>query len=205
MLYLSKGQDMINKIALNVSGKTIYKSIRFKKQKEFRNKAILNRTKSELKAQEIIEKYFILHKDFNIEFWFQFRRFDFFFPLIRTVIEIDGGYHQEKEQLEYDIAVDDHLNQKHNIKVIRVKNEDVERCLDDICKSLLTKYKIKESNINIDKTHKQKVKRKNKIEQRYKIESNYYHKLLKKKEYLEKKKISESRKIILRKSSKNIE
>lgn len=196
---------MKNKIALNVSGKIIYKSIRFKKQKEFRNKAILNRTKSELKAQEIIEKYFILHKEFNIEFWFQFRRFDFFFPLIRTVIEIDGGYHQNKEQLEYDISVDNYLNQKHKIKVIRVKNEDVESCLDDICKSLLTKYKIKESNINIDKTHKQKVKHKKRIKQKYKLESNYYYKLLKQKEYLEKKKISESRKVILRKSPKNTE
>ncbi len=196
---------MKNKIALNVNGKIIYKSIRFKKQKEFRNKAILNRTKSELKAQEIIEKYFILHKEFNIEFWFQFRRFDFFFPLIRTVIEIDGGYHQNKEQLKYDISVDNYLNQKHKIKVIRVKNEDVESCLDDICKSLLTKYKIKESNINIDKTHKQKAKHKNRIKQKYKLESNYYYNLLKQKEYLEKKKISESRKVILRKSPKNTE
>ncbi len=196
---------MKNKIALNVNGKIIYKSIRFKKQKEFRNKAILNRTKSELKAQEIIEKYFILHKEFNIEFWFHFRRFDFFFPLIRTVIEIDGGYHQNKEQLKYDISVDNYLNQKHKIKVIRVKNEDVESCLDDICKSLLTKYKIKESNINIDKTHKQKAKHKNRIKQKYKLESNYYYNLLKQKEYLEKKKISESRKVILRKSPKNTE
>jgi len=49
---------------------------------------------------------------------------DFFFPLKRLVIEIDGGYHNEEEQIKKDIIRTSHLKEL-GIEVVRYTNEEV--------------------------------------------------------------------------------
>jgi len=55
----------------------------------------------------------------------------------KLIIEVDGGYHDEKEQIELDELRTLELEQKHFYKVIRFTNEEV---LNDI-KSVLSKIK----------------------------------------------------------------
>lgn len=193
----------MNKVELIIDGKKILKAITFRKQKEFRRKAMLNRTNSELKAQNIIEKYFKLNKQFSVEFWFQFRRFDFFFPLIRTVIEIDGGYHSTEKQEKYDKITDEYLKSKHKIKVIRILNEDIESKLENICKELLKELLIKESNKALDKKNKVKhIKKQSKQKiSKQKKHNNIYYKVIKSKQLKEK---EIKPKVILRKANCNL-
>ena len=66
----------------------------------------------------------------------------------KLIIEIDGGYHDTKEQIELDEQRTLELEQKHLFKVIRFTNEEV---LKDI-KSVLSKIKEELSLRNSDKT-----------------------------------------------------
>jgi leucyl-tRNA synthetase len=67
----------------------------------------------------------------------------------KLIIEIDGGYHDTKEQIELDELRTLELEQKHLYKVIRFTNEEV---LNDI-KSVLTKIKKELSLRNSFKTN----------------------------------------------------
>ena len=49
---------------------------------------------------------------------------DFYFPDTKTILEIDGGYHENFEQRKADIKRTKDLNTE-GIKVVRMKNEDV--------------------------------------------------------------------------------
>lgn len=49
---------------------------------------------------------------------------DFYFPDIKLILEIDGGYHEDFEQRKADIKRTKDLNAE-GIKVVRMKNEDV--------------------------------------------------------------------------------
>ena len=49
---------------------------------------------------------------------------DFYFPDTKTILEIDGGYHEDFEQRKADIKRTKDLNTE-GIKVVRMKNEDV--------------------------------------------------------------------------------
>jgi len=49
---------------------------------------------------------------------------DFYCPLLKTAIELDGGQHNEDEQRKYDTIRTDYL-QKYGITVLRFWNNDV--------------------------------------------------------------------------------
>lgn len=50
---------------------------------------------------------------------------DFYLPQIKTVIEIDGAYHNDPIQVFKDKGRDRYLKEKRGFKVIRIKNDDV--------------------------------------------------------------------------------
>lgn len=61
---------------------------------------------------------------------------DFYCPSKMIVIEIDGKYHDELEQIENDKNRADALNDKE-IKVLRFKNNDVMKNLQNVLKIIL--------------------------------------------------------------------
>lgn len=60
---------------------------------------------------------------------------DFYHYLYSTIVEIDGGYHDEEKQKIYDKRKDDYLKSKC-IKVLRFKNEEVFRHLENVLKEI---------------------------------------------------------------------
>lgn len=128
----------MKKIEFRVSGNTVVKYLDFSKKKEMRKKSLRKRTESETLAEEILNKH-LLKSDFIVEYWFQFRRFDFYIPLIKTAIEIDGEYHETDFQSAYDKETDKYLKSRYKIEVIRIKNKDVLMHMDSIGKYISTR------------------------------------------------------------------
>lgn len=94
--------------------------------KEFRRDLIIKQTPAEKEAKRVLKelKYRFA---FQKEFFYSRGKFyilDFYLPLERIVIEIDGGYHNTVEQLEKDKIRTANIEKK-NIKVIRFTNEVV--------------------------------------------------------------------------------
>jgi len=100
------------------------------KQKTFferRLKLINNATKYELdfklKLDQNNVKY-IFQKGFFVGDFYCI--VDFYIPKpYKICVEIDGGYHQTKEQIKRDYAKDKYLKSR-GFKIVRINNEDVE-------------------------------------------------------------------------------
>ncbi len=60
---------------------------------------------------------------------------DFYCHKAKLIIEIDGGYHNDKAQEEYDIGRS-HLLSEFGLKVIRFKNEDVFERIDFVIEEI---------------------------------------------------------------------
>ncbi len=60
---------------------------------------------------------------------------DFYCHPIKLVIEVDGGIHQSRDSIEYDIGRTAELNQ-WGIHVIRFSNEEVEQNLEETIKQI---------------------------------------------------------------------
>ena len=64
---------------------------------------------------------------------------DFLFPEINLVVEVDGAYHSEREQIEDDVRRERDLNNM-NYNVIRFSNEeilyDIEKVIERILREL---------------------------------------------------------------------
>ena len=60
---------------------------------------------------------------------------DFYCHEKRLVIEVDGGYHQEMEQQEYDLGRSQELEQ-FGIRVIRFKNYEIEEDIDFVIRKI---------------------------------------------------------------------
>lgn len=79
---------------------------------------------------------------------FRFRRHHPYGPFIldnychqaKLAIEIDGGYHKEKEQIPYDLMRTDYLKER-SVEVIRFENGEVENELDNVVNFIEAKVK----------------------------------------------------------------
>ena len=95
----------------------------FKRQSDLRDKP----TSSELIFKERLEKAgikFIFQKAFIAKDYYCI--VDFYLPKpYKTVIEIDGGYHNDLPQKKKDFYRDKYLKEIRKFKVVRIKNEDV--------------------------------------------------------------------------------
>ena len=56
---------------------------------------------------------------------------DFYCPKMKLVVELDGKYHEEENNVEYDKIRTEFFN-KFGIKVIRFKNVDVNNNIEDV-------------------------------------------------------------------------
>ena len=95
----------------------------FKRSNQLREKA----TESELIFKKRLEEngiYFMFQKGFiNGTHYYIV---DFYLPKpLRTVVEIDGGYHNDPVQVWKDEIRDRYLTEQRGFNVIRIKNEDV--------------------------------------------------------------------------------
>lgn len=71
---------------------------------------------------------------------------DFYCHLLRLVIEVDGDYHLEKNQHEYDIGRSGEL-ENWGLKVIRYTNDEILTNLDSVVQKIQTEIKTRESEI----------------------------------------------------------
>ena len=60
---------------------------------------------------------------------------DFYCPVCRLAVELDGGQHYEQKNMEYDKARDKYLKDK-NIKVLRFSNSDIDRNFEGVCQAI---------------------------------------------------------------------
>ena len=65
---------------------------------------------------------------------------DFYCPKLRLGIEVDGEIHNTKDNQEYDRKREDIIRQ-YNIKIIRIKNEDIESNILNVLKKIKTEIK----------------------------------------------------------------
>ena len=60
---------------------------------------------------------------------------DFYCPAAKLVIEVDGNYHLEPAQVEYDAERTEYLNAR-GLLVLRFRNDEVERHLGPVCQGI---------------------------------------------------------------------
>lgn len=109
---------------------------------EYRGNLIQNQTTAEKKAKIILKLAgikFTYQKIFYYKNKEGFERFyiaDFYLPEYNIILEIDGGYHSEKQQKIEDKKRTSVLRQIHKVsKVVRIVNEDTdntEYCIEKI-------------------------------------------------------------------------
>ena len=56
---------------------------------------------------------------------------DFYCPAAKLVIEVDGGYHSDPAQMEYDAQRTEYLNAR-GLLVLRFRNEEIDAQLIDV-------------------------------------------------------------------------
>lgn len=166
------------------------KNVSYQIANQYRLEALKNKTKAEVWAEEILLNNFEAKK-FVVQCVYKFRRFDFFFPLIKTAVEIDGSIHLNQDTQDYDKACDLYLLQRFNIKVLRVQNFDLIKMMDVVkdIKMMMSnpefrhkKYarKFKENNKCRERKSKRRAKRR--LERCFSnIEDNNKNKTIKKK------------------------
>lgn len=174
-----------------INGKEIVKTVPSKKMmNKLRQAALASRTDAELWAERIFKKEFG-NDAFFVEHIFHYRRFDFYFKRQRIAVEIDGGYHYEKNQRIIDLSIDKLLLEKYQVVVIRIKNFDKDEMNDAINKI----KKLSENCLVTKKTLKRE-----KLEKKRALNTSHQPK----KQEIKSEPIKKpERKVILRKSSMN--
>ena len=71
---------------------------------------------------------------------------DFYCHPLKMVIEVDGGIHNSKDQIEYDIGREAELNE-WGIKVIRFSNEEIENDINMVKNQLVEICKRRRSEL----------------------------------------------------------
>ena len=103
----------------------------FEKAKALRN----NLTEAELKLWEYLKGKKILGLRFRPQHPVDIFIADFYCHPIKLVIEVDGGIHKTKDQIEYDIGRTGELNY-WGIEVIRFTNEEIENNISNVIKRI---------------------------------------------------------------------
>lgn len=82
-------------------------------------------------------KYLRCHRLAGVKFRRQAPMFgfiaDFWAPTLRLVVEVDGGYHEERAKQD---AKRDRILAAHGIKVLRFKNEEVFQSPETVCEAI---------------------------------------------------------------------
>jgi len=60
---------------------------------------------------------------------------DFYCPVAKLVIEVDGKYHDEPAQMEYDTERTEYLNARE-FYVLRFRNEEVDSHFKNVCQAI---------------------------------------------------------------------
>ncbi|WP_319479929.1 DUF559 domain-containing protein [uncultured Draconibacterium sp.] len=114
----------------------------FEKAKLLRN----NMTKAELSLWEHLKGKKVLGLRFRPQHPIDIFIADFYCHPLKLVIEVDGGIHKSREQREYDFGRTGELNY-WGIEVIRFTNEEIEKDISQVIKSIKQKCTIRQSEI----------------------------------------------------------
>ena len=147
-----KDEAELNKILRLNKAKELSRKRLKDKAEDFRSDLIKKQTRSEAKMKVVL-------KELNVKYEFQkifyteksFYIVDFYLPEYNVAIEVDGGYHNDKEQKIKDNNRTLKLTEDINY-VYRIKNESVDNI--EIAKSIVGRFidKAKEKLIN-DRTN----------------------------------------------------
>ena len=75
---------------------------------------------------------------------------DFYCPIIKLCIEVDGGIHDEPDVHQKDVRRTEFL-EKQGIRVLRFKNEEIENNIDDVVNRIKEYIKSNQWNIRFQK------------------------------------------------------
>ena len=81
---------------------------------------------------------------------------DFWCPSRSLVVEVDGGYHFEPEQLSYDRRRDRIIGERLQVRIIRVTNEDILKRPEETAKAI---FEIAESQPHYGQIPKREILR----------------------------------------------
>jgi very-short-patch-repair endonuclease len=104
--------------------------------KEYRRKLRNNSTDAERKIWSILRNKQINGLRFLRQYSVGKYILDFYCPELKLSIEIDGGQHNEKEKIDYDINRTIYLK-RSNIKVLRFWNNDVLNNIEGVWEKLI--------------------------------------------------------------------
>ena len=105
----------------------------------YRNELLKRLTPSEVRFKEMLDRHginYVMQKGFCTKGMSCI--VDFYIPSSKCCIEIDGAYHKEKKQKEYDEGRDHYLTKIRNFKLIRVDNELIGQYFPDIMSAMKT-------------------------------------------------------------------
>ncbi len=109
-----------------------------KRNDRFKKKLRKKATFSEIKVKDIFKKIGLKYK-FQKGFYKLTGKYkgyhcivDFYIPSLHLAIEIDGGYHDNPVQKRKDKFKDKWINKKREVKILRVKNKEVDEIVEKI-------------------------------------------------------------------------
>jgi len=105
-----------------------------------------NMTESEKKLWEFLRGRKVLGLRFRAQHPIDIFIADFYCHPLKMVIEVDGGIHNSKDQIEYDIGREAELNE-WGIKVIRFSNEEIENDINMVKNQLVEICKRRRSEL----------------------------------------------------------
>ena len=107
------------------------KNFQLDRRKELRN----NQTKAEIILWEKLRRRQIGGYKFRRQYGIDEYIVDFYCAELKLIVEVDGGYHDEKEIQSYDMKRDGYLTSL-GLKIIRFKNEEVLNSCDEVVEKL---------------------------------------------------------------------
>ncbi len=97
-------------------------------------------TPAEEKLWQLLRKKQILKYKFRRQYVVAGFILDFYCPLLRIGIEVDGGIHDDPQVATYDRRRECIITQ-HRITILRIRNEEIENNILDVMKKIKTHCK----------------------------------------------------------------
>ena len=115
-----------------------------KKRTKYQRLGNLRRKKATYAEKKLEENLLIFNNNFfknkfQREWVFKRMRLDFFFHEVRLGIEVDGPYHNSKEQKNIDSRKENECK-KNGICLVRVKNEEIYQNIDKVILKIYNRY-----------------------------------------------------------------
>jgi len=135
-----KEKEIFNPYKRELKGKVLFESLLAKRNHKYKKELRKKATESEKIVIEIFKRIKLKY-DFQKGFYKLTGKYkgyhcivDFYIPSLHLVLEVDGGYHDTKEQMRKDWFKDKWLREKRKVNVLRIRNEEANNIIEKINK-----------------------------------------------------------------------